>query len=117
VTCEKSFDNIRQWIRNIETHASEDVEKMILGNKCDMDEKRAVSKERGDALALEYGIPFLETSAKNNINVEQAFTQMAAAIKKKMDSKASVAAAKTTGIQVSNAPSKRSAFANWCTLL
>ena len=45
VTCEKSFENIRQWIRNIETHASEDVEKMILGNKCDMEDKRAVAKE------------------------------------------------------------------------
>lgn len=45
VTCEKSFENIRQWIKNIETHASEDVEKMILGNKCDMEDKRAVAKE------------------------------------------------------------------------
>lgn len=90
---------------------------MILGNKCDMDDKRAVSRERGEALAGEYGIPFLETSAKNNINVEQAFTRMAAAIKKKMDAKASVAAAKSGGIQVSNAPSKRSAFASWCSIL
>eukprot|EP00121_Abeoforma_whisleri_P006648 Awhi_evm1s6052 len=36
VTSEKSFENISQWIKNIETHASDDVEKMILGNKCDM---------------------------------------------------------------------------------
>lgn len=32
-------------------HANEDVEKMILGNKCDMEEKRAVSKERGEAVS------------------------------------------------------------------
>ena len=34
ITNEKSFDNIKNWIRNIEEHASADVEKMILGNKC-----------------------------------------------------------------------------------
>ncbi len=40
---EKSFDNIKNWIRNIEEHASADVEKMILGNKCDMNDRRQVS--------------------------------------------------------------------------
>lgn len=33
-------------------HANEDVEKMILGNKCDMEEKRVVSKERGEAVSF-----------------------------------------------------------------
>uniref|UniRef100_A0A3Q1N471 small monomeric GTPase n=1 Tax=Bos taurus TaxID=9913 RepID=A0A3Q1N471_BOVIN len=70
ITNEKSFDNIRNWIRNIEEHASADVEKMILGNKCDVNDKRQVSKERGEKLALDYGIKFMETSAKANINVE-----------------------------------------------
>ncbi|EPY88495.1 hypothetical protein CB1_000172007 [Camelus ferus] len=70
ITNEKSFDNIRNWIRNIEEHASADVEKMILGNKCDVNDKRQVSRERGEKLALDYGIKFMETSAKANINVE-----------------------------------------------
>ena len=52
-------------------HASADVERMILGNKCDMDEKRVVSKERGEQLAVEYGVKFMETSAKASINVEE----------------------------------------------
>uniref|UniRef100_A0ABI7YZD3 small monomeric GTPase n=1 Tax=Felis catus TaxID=9685 RepID=A0ABI7YZD3_FELCA len=72
ITNEKSFDNIRNWIRNIEEHASADVEKMILGNKCDVNDKRQVSKERGEKLALDYGIKFMETSAKANINVENS---------------------------------------------
>ena len=42
ITNEKSFDNIKNWIRNIEEHASADVEKMILGNKCDMNDRRQV---------------------------------------------------------------------------
>uniref|UniRef100_A0A3B4BK70 small monomeric GTPase n=1 Tax=Periophthalmus magnuspinnatus TaxID=409849 RepID=A0A3B4BK70_9GOBI len=71
ITNEKSFDNIKNWIRNIEEHASSDVERMILGNKCDMNDKRQVSKERGEKLAIDYGIKFLETSAKSGINVEE----------------------------------------------
>ena len=45
ITNEKSFDNIKNWIRNIEEHASADVEKMILGNKCDMNDRRQVGKK------------------------------------------------------------------------
>uniref|UniRef100_A0A8B9X9H7 Ras-related protein SEC4 n=1 Tax=Bos mutus grunniens TaxID=30521 RepID=A0A8B9X9H7_BOSMU len=78
ITNEKSFDNIRNWIRNIEEHASADVEKMILGNKCDVNDKRQVSKERGEKLALDYGIKFMETSAKANINVENVSPRLAA---------------------------------------
>ena len=44
ITNEKSFDNIKNWIRNIEEHASADVEKMILGNKCDMNDRRQVGR-------------------------------------------------------------------------
>ena len=46
ITNEKSFDNIKNWIRNIEEHASADVEKMILGNKCDMNDRRQVSWQK-----------------------------------------------------------------------
>lgn len=51
VTNEKSFDNIKNWIRNIEEHANTDVEKMILGNKCDITDRRQVPKERGDQVS------------------------------------------------------------------
>ena len=79
ITNAKSFDNIAKWLRNIDEHANEDVERMILGNKvilslsylkvtaifqADMEDKRVVSKERGEAIAREHNISFLETSAK-----------------------------------------------------
>lgn len=44
ITQEKSFENIKNWIRNIEENASADVEKMLLGNKCELNEKRQVGK-------------------------------------------------------------------------
>lgn len=87
VTNEKSFDNIKNWIRNIEEHASSDVEKMILGNKCDIQDRRQVSRERGEQLAIEYNIKFMETSAKSSLNVEEAFFKLAKDIKTKMEKK------------------------------
>ncbi|XP_074035853.1 RAS oncogene family member Rab8 [Leptinotarsa decemlineata] len=87
ITNEKSFENIKNWIRNIEENASADVEKMLLGNKCELEEKRQVSKERGEQLAIEYGIKFIETSAKASIRVEDAFFTLARDIKAKMEKK------------------------------
>lgn len=77
VTDEASFNNIRNWMRNIEQHASTSVNKILVGNKSDMEDRRAVPTERGQALANEYGIPFFETSAKENIAVEDVFTCIA----------------------------------------
>lgn len=87
VTDERSFNNIQTWFQNVEQHATEGVNKILIGNKCDWEEKRVVSTERGQALANELGIPFMEVSAKANINVEEAFLLLARDIKKRiMDS-------------------------------
>ncbi|KAF4373474.1 hypothetical protein F8388_025168, partial [Cannabis sativa] len=85
VTDESSFNNIRNWIRNIEQHASDNVNKILVGNKADMDEsKRAVPTSKGQALADEYGIKFFETSAKTNLNVEEVFFSIARDIKQRL---------------------------------
>ncbi|KAK4798314.1 hypothetical protein SAY86_030640 [Trapa natans] len=85
VTDESSFNNIRNWIRNIEQHASDNVNKILVGNKADMDEsKRAVPTAKGQALADEYGIKFFETSAKTNMNVEEVFFSIARDIKQRL---------------------------------
>ena len=77
--------DIRTWFNNVEQHASEGVHKILIGNKCDWEEKRAVTTEQGQQLADELGIPFLEVSAKNNTNIEKAFYNLASDIKKGMD--------------------------------
>ncbi|XP_020571684.1 ras-related protein RABE1c isoform X2 [Phalaenopsis equestris] len=79
------YADIRNWIRNIEQHASDNVNKILVGNKADMDEsKRAVPTSKGQALADEYGIKFFETSAKTNLNVEQVFFSIARDIKQRL---------------------------------
>merc|ERR1719229_791756 len=65
ITDEQSFLNIRNWIRNIEQHAADTVNKILIGNKCDVPPAdRQVTKQRGKLLADEYSIQFYETSAK-----------------------------------------------------
>lgn len=71
VTDEASFSNIRNWMRNIEQHASDNVTKVLVGNKSDMEANRKVPYANGKALADEYGIMFFETSAKSNINIDE----------------------------------------------
>ncbi|XP_052115975.1 uncharacterized protein LOC107486972 isoform X2 [Arachis duranensis] len=53
VTDEASFNNIRNWIRNIEQHASDNVNKILVGNKADMDEGKRAPTAKGQALADE----------------------------------------------------------------
>ncbi|XP_078468610.1 ras-related protein Rab-8A-like isoform X1 [Lampetra planeri] len=118
ITSEKSFENIKNWIRNIEEHASADVQKMVLGNKCDMNDRRQVTKDRGEKLAEDYNIQFMETSAKASINVEEAFFTLAREIKAKMDKKMEGnTAAENNSVQITNAShSKKSSFFR-CALL
>ncbi|KAH9703161.1 ras-related protein RABE1a [Citrus sinensis] len=105
VTDESSFNNIRNWIRNIEQHASDNVNKILVGNKADMDEsKRAVPTSKGQALADEYGIKFFETSAKTNLNVEEVFFSIAKDIKQRLaesDSKSELMDSENMGDQSS----------------
>jgi len=62
------------------------VNKLLVGNKCDSTSKKQVDYNTAKQFADEIGIPFLETSAKNATNVEQAFLTMASDIKKRMAS-------------------------------
>uniref|UniRef100_A0A915A3Z1 Uncharacterized protein n=1 Tax=Parascaris univalens TaxID=6257 RepID=A0A915A3Z1_PARUN len=84
ITDEESFDNIAKWLRYIELHANEDVQKILLANKCDVIDGRAVSSERGEKIAKAHGIRFLETSARSNINIQKAFGDLAEAILNKV---------------------------------
>jgi len=84
VTDEDSFNNIRNWARNIDQHASEKVNRLLIGTKSDLTDKRVISVEKGKALADEYSIKFFETSAKNSYNVEEAFETLARDVKKRL---------------------------------
>lgn len=54
---------------------------MLLGNKADVSSERVIRSEDGETLAREYGVPFMETSAKTGMNVELAFLAIAKELK------------------------------------
>mmetsp|Transcript_31006 Transcript_31006/g.49797 ORF Transcript_31006/g.49797 Transcript_31006/m.49797 type:complete len:214 (-) Transcript_31006:45-686(-) len=81
ITDKDSFDNIRQWLYEIDRYASENVSKLIIGNKTDLAHKRVVSYDEAKSFADDYGIQYLETSAKSNQNIDQTFLAMAKIVK------------------------------------
>lgn len=84
VTDPDSFVNVKQWLNEIDRYANENVNKLLVGNKVDLEQDRKVDYATAKAFADEIGVPYLETSAKSAANVEQAFMTMAAEIKSRM---------------------------------
>lgn len=72
VTDENSFKSIRTWVKQIEANAQSSVCRVLVGNKCDR-EDRKITFEEGKALAEEFNMQFFETSAKSNTNVGEVF--------------------------------------------
>ena len=76
VTSQDSFTHVNDWLNEVNRYASEGTCKLLVGNKSDRTDK-VVQFETAKAFADSLSIPFLETSAKNASNVEQAFLTMA----------------------------------------
>jgi len=84
VTDRDSFDHVRQWLGEVEKFAAEGVTRFLIGNKCDLSDQRAVTYEEGQELAAAYDLKFLETSARGNHQVDDAFFLLADEIKSKV---------------------------------
>mmetsp|Transcript_21727 Transcript_21727/g.40537 ORF Transcript_21727/g.40537 Transcript_21727/m.40537 type:complete len:208 (-) Transcript_21727:252-875(-) len=88
VTNQESFDHVNDWLSEVNRYASEGTCKLLVGNKSDKAEK-VVSSDKARAFAESLQIPFLETSAKNASNVEEAFLTMTAELIKMRETKGS----------------------------
>ena len=53
MTDQESFNNVRQWLNEIDRYASDNVNKLLVGNKCDLTDKRVVSYEAGKVITAE----------------------------------------------------------------
>jgi len=85
-TDRESFNNVKQWMGEIDRYACENVNKLLVGNKCDLVAEKTVDVNTAKEFADSYDIPFIETSAKTAHNVEKCFVQMATSIKNRMSS-------------------------------
>merc|ERR1711972_932967 len=84
VTDKESFNNVKHWMQEIDKYAADGVNKLLIGNKCDLSSKKVVTYDEAKELAESLDVQFMETSAKNAHNVEQAFQTMAGQIKERV---------------------------------
>ena len=71
-----SFKSLNNWLMEIERNANKNIIKVLIGNKCDLKEQRKVTEQQINEFAEINGMKYLETSAKNNINVIDAFSTL-----------------------------------------
>jgi len=101
VTDQESFSNVKQWLNEIDRYAAENVNKLLVGNKSDLVNKKVVEFTIAKEFADSLNIPFLETSAKNATNVEDAFLTMARQIKMRVGSQAPKGGASKGDVKIS----------------
>ena len=109
VTDKDSFKNLSNWLIEIEKNSSKNVLKVLIGNKTDLEEKRVISYNQAKEFADSYGLKYIETSAKKNLNVNEAFATLGRELmlasedkrknKKKQNKKISVAKMEDLNVQ------------------
>ena len=80
ITDRDSFTNLNSWLIEIEKSANKNVYKILIGNKCDLEDKRAVTFQEGKDFAESNGMHFMETSAKTAQKVNDAFETLTSEI-------------------------------------
>jgi Ras-related protein Rab-11A len=76
ITRKDSFENVKRWLNELRENADPSIVLMLVGNKNDLNQFRQVSFEEGQQFAQTYKLAFIETSAKNAINVETSFRSL-----------------------------------------
>ncbi|XP_010810326.1 ras-related protein Rab-2A isoform X2 [Bos indicus] len=79
-----TFNHLTTWLEDARQHSNSNMVIMLIGNKSDLESRREVKKEEGEAFAREHGLIFMETSAKTASNVEEAFINTAKEIYEKI---------------------------------
>eukprot|EP01118_Nematostelium_gracile_P004644 TRINITY_DN154_c0_g1_i2.p1 TRINITY_DN154_c0_g1~~TRINITY_DN154_c0_g1_i2.p1 ORF type:complete len:200 (-),score=63.58 TRINITY_DN154_c0_g1_i2:65-664(-) len=85
ITRRDTFDHLTEWLEDCKKYSNPNIVIMLIGNKCDLEEKRQVSREEGEKFARDNGLFFLETSAKTDQNVDEAFIATAKSIYEKAE--------------------------------
>merc|ERR1711988_820683 len=84
ITRRDTFNHLTTWLEDARQHSNSNMVIMLIGNKSDLEARRDVKKEEGEAFAREHGLIFMETSAKTAANVEEAFINTAKEIYQKI---------------------------------
>jgi len=85
LTRRETFDNISSWIKEIENNIDDTSESeiLIIGNKSDLPDQRQVSTKDIEELKQRYNFTYIETSAKHDLNIDDAFTDLVMKVHKR----------------------------------
>lgn len=92
VTRHVTFENVERWLKELRGHTDSNIVIMLVGNKADLRHLRAVSTEDSKAFAEKENTFFMETSALESMNVDNAFTEVLTQIHRVVSKKALEAA-------------------------
>ena len=87
ITNINSSKSLSNWLIDIEKNSSKNVKKILIGNKCDLNELRKIPINKGKEFADTYNMKFIETSAKNNVNINECFNILGKELINNLDSK------------------------------
>ena len=76
ITRKPTFETIDKWISELKSTSESNITIILVGNKCDLENERKVTKEEGEEKAKFYNMAFIETSALNGTNLEKAFDEL-----------------------------------------
>ena len=83
ITRKGSFESIDKWVSDLTAAADKKITIVVIGNKCDLEDQRQITKEQGEEKAGKLEVAFLETSALSGENLDKAFEMMISEIFKK----------------------------------
>ena len=84
ITRKDTFAHLESWLEDARQHSHSNMTIILVGNKADLEHRREVPREQGEAFAKQHGLLFIETSAKDNLNVDEAFMETAKMIYEKV---------------------------------
>ena len=76
ITNEQTFEKVDEWYQRVKETANTEVSFILVGNKCDLESSRSISKEKGEEKAKSLNCPFFETSALSEINIKEIFNAL-----------------------------------------
>ena len=72
ITNEKSYNNLKEWMKLIREECGKHMQIIMVGNKCDLDSERKINQDEVMNYAREENIEYIETSCKTGENIEKA---------------------------------------------
>ncbi|KAJ2784105.1 Ras- protein Rab-2A [Coemansia javaensis] len=100
ITRRDTFEHVATWLEDVRKHSNTETTIILIGNKCDLEAKRSVSREEGEKFASDNGLYFIETSAKTASNVDDAFIQTAQDIYEKVQEGVLVVNGEPSGVKL-----------------